>query len=137
MSFSNFLAAKLLDHIFNDVAYTPPTNVYVALSSTTPSDAGTGVTEPSGGSYARVSTSAATWNAATSANPSVKDNATAITFPTATADWVAGANLTYFVLYDAATVGNMLAFGALSVAKPILNGDTAEFAIGSLDITLT
>ena len=136
MSFTNFLAAELLDHFMNDGAYTAPTNIFVALSSTTPTEAGGNITEPSGGSYARVSTAGTDWNAATVADPSLKDNLNAITFPAATADWVAGANLTYFVLFDASSAGNALAFGALTVAKPVLNGDTASFAAGALDITL-
>lgn len=136
MSFTNYLAAKLLDHIFTDAAYSPPATLYVALSTTTPTETGTNFTEPSSGSYARVATTAADWNAATSADPSLKDNVNAITFPTATADWSAGANMTYYGIYDASTVGNLLLFGAITTPKAVLNGDTANFAAGVLDITL-
>ena len=136
MSFTNFLAAKLLDHLFTDPAYTAPTNIFVALSSTTPAEDGTNFTEEVSGAYARVSTGASDWVAATSADPSLKDNANAITFPQATADWLSGANLTHFGLFDAATNGNLLAFGVLTVAKPVLDGDSASFPIGDLDITL-
>lgn len=124
-------ANKLIDHQLGKTAYTMPT-VYVALSSTTPSIAGTGATEPSGGAYARVATSGATWNAAASNTTS---NAAVITFPTATADWAAGANMTYGLLYDAATAGNFLGFGALAVAKNVLNGDTITIAAGGLTVT--
>lgn len=133
MPASTYLANHLLDHQVGKTAYTSPT-VYVGLSSTTPAVAGTGVTEPTGGSYARVTTSAATWATAASGSTS---NAAAITFPTATADWAAGSNLTYGVLYDAASGGNMLGYGALAVAKNVLNGDTASIAIGNLTITLS
>ncbi|KKL90267.1 hypothetical protein LCGC14_1906360, partial [marine sediment metagenome] len=37
---------------------------------------------------------------------------------------------------DALTAGNLLATGALTTSKTINDGDTAEFAIGALDITL-
>lgn len=133
MPASTYLANKLLDHQVGKTAYTMPT-VYVGLSSTTPAVGGTGVTEPSAGSYARVTTSAATWATAASGATS---NAAAITFPTATADWVSGSNLTYGLLYDAATGGNLLGFGALTVAKNVLNGDTASIAIGNLTVTLS
>lgn len=133
MPASTYLANKLLDHQVGKTAYTSPT-VYVGLSSTTPAIAGTGVTEPSTGSYARVTTSAATWATAASGSTS---NAAAITFPTATADWASGSNLTYGVLYDAATGGNLLGYGALTVAKNVLNGDTASIAIGALTVTLS
>lgn len=124
---------KLIDHQLGKTAYTMPT-VYVALSSTTPVIAGTGVTEPSGGGYARVATSGATWSAAAGGTTS---NAAAITFPTATADWASGANLTYGLLYDAPTAGNFLGFGVLTVAKNCLNGDTISIAIGGLTVTFS
>jgi hypothetical protein len=128
-----YLANKLLDHQVGKANFTMPT-VYVGLSSTTPTLAGGNITEPSGGSYARATTSAATWASAASG---ATTNAQVITFPTATADWVGGANLTYGVLYDALTGGNVLGYGALTVAKDVLNGDTPSIAIGDLDITLS
>lgn len=133
MAITTYLSNKLLDHQTGKAAYTMPT-VYVALSSTTPTTAGANITEPSGGSYARVATSAATWNSAASGATS---NAAAITFPTASADWLTGSNLTYGVLYDASTAGNVLGYGALTVSKNVLNGDTASIAIGGLTITLS
>jgi hypothetical protein len=108
--------------------------VYVGLSSTTPTTAGANITEPSTGGYARVATSGATWNAASAGSTT---NASAITFPAATADYLAQANLTYGVLYDASTAGNVLGYGALTVAKNVLNGDTASIAAGTLTITLS
>ena len=110
--------------------------VHVGLSSTTPTMAGANITEPSTGAYARVATVGADWGAATDADPSVLLNAAAVEFPTATADWVAAANLTHFTLHDAATAGNVLGWGALDVAKPVLNGDTATFAIGELEVQM-
>lgn len=132
MSFFNYLENAVLDHVVGKAAYTSPT-AYIGLSSTTPNEDGTGVTEPVGGSYARVSTAAVDWN---SASAGATSNANAITFAQATADWVAGANLTYLVCYDAVSAGNPLFYGALTVAKPVLNGDTASFPAGDIDITL-
>lgn len=134
--FTDYLELKFLDHLFNDPAYTPPATLYLALSSTTPTEAGGNFTEPSGGSYARVSTTAADWNAASGTAPAIKDNGAVKTWPTATADWVAGANLTHFGIYDASTAGNLLVFGALTVPKPALNGDTMSAAAGALVIKL-
>lgn len=132
MSFSNYLEEAVLDHITGKASYTAPT-VYVGLSSTTPSEDGTNVTEPSGGSYARVQTSASDWDSAVGGAIS---NANAITFAQATADWVSGSNLTHLVAYDAASGGNLLFYGALGTAKPVLNGDTASIPANDLDITL-
>lgn len=140
MSFSNYTAQALLNSLFGKTSAlgalgSAPT-VYIGLSSTTPNETGTGITEPSGGAYARKSTSTSDWNAATSADPSVVTNATVQAFPAATADWVSAANLTHFVLYDAPTSGNVLGSGALTVAKSVLNGDTLSFAIDDLTISL-
>jgi len=132
MSFFNYLEDSVLDHVVGKTAYTSPT-VYIGLSSTTPAEDGTSVTEPSTGSYARVSTAAGDWNAA---SVGATSNANAVTFAQASADWVAGADLTYLVAYDALTVGNELFYGLLTVAKPVLNGDTASFPAGDIDITL-
>jgi hypothetical protein len=44
--------------------------------------------------------------------------------------------MTHFVLYDALTVGNPIAWGALGTPKPVLNGDTASFPIGALVLKL-
>lgn len=140
MSFSNRTAQALLNSLFGKTSNfgalaTPPT-IYVGLSSTTPGEDGTNVTEPSGGAYARVATAPSDWNAATLADPSLIDNANAITFATATATWLAGADLTHAVLYDAATAGNYVGSGLLAVAKPVTDGDTADIAAGDLNVTL-
>lgn len=133
MAISTYLANKLLDHQVGKAAYTMPTT-YVALSTTAPTAAGTNVTEPTTGGYARVATTAADWNSAAAGATS---NAEQLSFPQATGDWSAGANLTYGVVYDAATAGNVLMFAPLTVPKSILSGDTAIVAPGDLDITLS
>lgn len=140
MSFSNYTAQAMLNALFGKTSSfgalaTAPT-IFVGLSSTAPAEDGTGITEPSAGGYARVATAAVDWNAASLADPAALDNANAVTFPQATADWLVGVNLTDFVLFDAATLGNYLGGAALTVAKPVMNGDTAEFAAGTLDWTL-
>lgn len=130
MSFSNFWELEILDHILNDGAYTAPTNIFVALSTTTPADDATGITEPVGNGYARVSTAGTDWDAAAAG---AKSNGNAITFPQATGSW---GTVTHVLLYDALTVGNMLAFGALSASKAITTDDTAQFAAGDLTVSL-
>lgn len=132
MPFSTYLANKTLEHVVGKTSYTMPTN-YLGLSSTTPTIGGTNVTEPAGGAYARVATSGASWGTASAG--SITNTAT-LTYPTATADWSSAANLTYGVAYDAASAGNLLYFGALTTAKPVLNGDTVSIAPGGVTISL-
>ena len=130
-SFSNYLENKVLDHVTGKTAYGKPT-AYVALfTACADGEAGT-VTEHTIGQdgYARVATAGADWNAA--ANGAVS-NANAITFPQASGSWGTAA---YFGLYDAASGGNLLAYGTLTTPKAIGAGDTASFAAGQLSITL-
>jgi uncharacterized membrane protein len=140
MSLSNYTCQALLNSLFgktsNFGALASAPTIYVGLSSTAPNEDGSNITEPSGGSYARVSTAASDWNAATNADPSVLDNANPISFTQATADWLSGSNLTHFVLFDDPTGGNFLGGGALNTAKAVTNGDTAEFAAGDLNTEL-
>lgn len=128
-SFGDYLENKVLDHVVGKTSYTMPT-VYVGLSTADPLDDASGLAEPSGNGYARVTTSGADWNAASGG---ATDNANDLTFPEATGSW---GTITHFALFDAATAGNMLAHGSLTTSKTIGSGDTAKFAAGDLDITL-
>jgi hypothetical protein len=127
-SFSNYLENKILDHIFKVAAYAVPTNIYVALSTADPGEAGGTIAEPVGNAYAR--TVMNVWDAAAGG---ATQNTNQITFPQATGSW---GTITHFALFDASVAGNMLAHGALSVAKAVTNGDTPRFNAGDIDVTL-
>ncbi|MCP4609419.1 MAG: hypothetical protein GY845_11965 [Planctomycetes bacterium] len=128
-SFADYWENEILDHLFGKGSYTPPT-IYVGLSTADPADDTSGLAEPNGNSYARVATAGADWNTASSGTI---DNANEISFPEASGSW---GMLTHFALFDAASSGNMLAHGSLSVSKSISSGDTVKFAAGDLDISL-
>lgn len=128
-SFSSYWENEVLDHLFGKGVYVPPT-IYVALSTADPGENGSGLNEPGGNGYARAQTVANDWN---TANAGLLDNANVIAFNAATGDW---GLVTHFALFDAATTGNMLAHGALTLAKNIGSGDTVQFAAGDLDTTL-
>ena len=127
MSKTDYLENKVLDHTLGKTSYTMP-SVWVGLFTAAPSDAGGG-TEVTGGSYARKSTAGADWAAASGGASS---NANAITFVTPTGSW---GTVTHFGLFDAATAGNLLRWGALAVSKTIGSGDPVSFAVGELDVT--
>lgn len=130
MSFTDYTENELLDHVLNDGAYTAGT-IHVSLSTTTPTDAGTNFTEPSGNGYARVAAAAAVWDAAAAGS---KDNGTIISMGTASGgSW---GTVTYFGIHDALSAGNLLMTGALTASKTIADGDSAEFAAAALAITL-
>jgi hypothetical protein len=128
-SFADYLEDELLDHVFGKGSYTPPT-IYVALSTADPTDDASGLSEPSGGSYARLETAASDWN--TSSSGTI-DNANSLEFTTATGSW---GTISHFALYDASSGGNMLAHGSVTTPKSISSGETARFAAGELDVSL-
>lgn len=138
---SDFLENKLIDQLFRGQSAPATTTLYVGLLTSAPSDTGGG-TEVSGGSYARVavSSSLANWAGTQSAGSSTASSGTggqtsnnnAITFPTPAATW---GNVTHFGIYDAATGGNLLFWGALTIAKTINQSDTVTFPAASLAIT--
>jgi hypothetical protein len=133
MTFSAFWEAAILDHVYGKTSYTAPAHIYVALSTANPLADGSGMAEPSGNAYARVSTSPSDWRSSTG-TPKQISNLNAVNFPAATGDW---GTVTYFALFDASTAGNYLASGALNASKHIQNTDTASFATDTLVNTLT
>jgi hypothetical protein len=128
--FSDFLELELLDHVFGAAAYVAPVTLYPALFTVAPTDAGGG-TEVAGGSYARpaVTNNATNFPAAAAG---AKSNGTAITWPTATADW---GTVVAIGLYDAVTGGNLLGW-CLVTNQSVPNGVTYSIPVGELDITL-
>ena len=133
MSFTDFLENELLDHVFAAAAFVAPVTTFIGLSTTTPADDGTNITEPPGGAaYARVSktNNLTNWPAAVGG---LKENGTTVDFATATGAW---GTVTHFFIADALVGGNILASGVLTTPKTIDNGDTASFAVGDIDITL-
>lgn len=150
---SDFAENKLIDFLFRGQALgitgasaaagTGPSTIYVALYTTAPTDSTAG-TEVSGGSYARVAvtSSLANWagtqgagtTTASTGTSGTTSNNNAITFPSPTANWgvIVAAGL-----LDAATGGNLLAYGALTANKTVNNGDAApSFPAGSLTFQL-
>ncbi len=138
MPYTTYLNTKLNKLAFGKTAYTGDTTHYIALSTTTPTQAGTNFTEPSGNGYARVSVTNNTTNwVPSSSQPGdgsqQQENGTTIQFPDATGSW---GTITYFGIYDASTSGNLLAYGALDASKTITTEDSASFAAGALKIKL-
>ena len=138
---SDFLENRIIDQLFRGQAAPTTTTLHVGLLTTAPSDTGGG-TEVSGGSYARVAvtSSLANWAGTQSAGSTVAStgsggqtsNNAAITFPTPSAGW---GTVTHFGIYDASTGGNLLFWGALTIAKTINQADTVTFPAASLSIT--
>ena len=121
---TNYLENKLIDHFLGTTAYTMPDDIYVALFTIAPSDAGGG-TEVTGGSYAR---QVATFTAASSGATSNDSNIDFTGMPSATTVAIG--------IFDDLTSGNMLLYGTLTTNKTTDAGDTLRIATGDLDISI-
>lgn len=152
---SDFLENKLIDWLFRGQAIgitgataaagSGPTNLYVGLYTVNPTDTGGGteVSTTSTG-YGRVTiasslanwagTSVSTGGSVSSGNNGTTSNVSAITFGTPTANW---GTITGFGIFDAATGGNLLIWGALTTNKTVNNGDAAPaFSANALSIRI-
>ena len=125
--FTDYLENELLDHAFGEGVrdFTSPTGIVVALSTTTISDDGTGITEPGTGGYAR---QAVTFGAAASGTTS---NSLQVDF---TASGAGFGTIVAMAIYDSTT--NMLCYDNDMTDTLINDGDTLRFAVGDIDISL-
>jgi hypothetical protein len=138
MPFTQYLDKTLINLVFNDTSYTPPADLYLALSTTTPnqvqgSSPYWNFTEPSGNGYERVSVVNNSSNFQTSTG-GTSNNLNTINFPTATGSW---GTVTYFGFFDAATAGNLLCYGALNTSESITTNNILSFAPGQITISLS
>jgi len=126
---SDYLALKMLDFAFRNQAFAQP-NIHIALATVNIADSMTGstITEPEGGSYARVDFAA--WSAA---SDGALSNSNTVTFLDATDSW---GTITAMALLDAASAGNLLMYDNAITDQAVAAGDTVEFSTGDLDITL-
>jgi hypothetical protein len=137
---SDYLENKLVDHLFRAQTLSAPATLHIGLLTAAPSDSGGG-TEVSGNNYSRVSvtSSLANWAGTQSAGSTVASSGTggqtsnnaSITFATPSGTW---GTVSHFAIYDAASGGNLLFHGSLSIAKTINQGDTVSFPAGSLTV---
>lgn len=124
----NYLSNELLEHLFNGAAYTPPTDIDVALYTAVPSGAGGGTeVSTSGTAYARQTYSGTAFSAAASQQVS---NTAQITWSTATANW---GTVVAVAVFESGT-NNLMYWGNLTTNRVVNTGDSVRFAIGGLVI---
>lgn len=125
---SDYAEKLLLDWMMTTGSATRPTAWYVALYTAAPSDSGGG-TEVSGNGYSR---KAVTFDAASTPGGTTS-NTGAVSFTAAGGDW---GIVSHLGIFTASSGGNLLWHGAMTASKTIADGDTLEFAIGNIDLTL-
>ncbi len=137
---SDYLANKLLDFAFGNVSYSSPSTYLVVTTVTiTDSDTGSTITEPSGGSYARVliyenGGSSPYWSETTGATPSYVTNGVDVSFAKATASW---GTITSAALCDASTGGNLLWYDNDMTDQAVGLNDILRFLQGDLQVKIT
>ena len=125
-SFSDYLENAVLNHVFRNTSLASPASVWLALYTALPTDAGGG-TQVSGGGYARQQI---TFGAPSGGAIS---NTSAVSFTASGANF---GNIVAVGIFDASTAGNLLAWD--DIASAVINdGDTINFPIGDIDVTLT
>lgn len=83
---------------------------------------------------ARTAIGATGWAAATSADPSVKANGTALTSATASS----GGTVSHFAIFSASSGGTQRTdWTTLAASKTVATGDQLTAAIGAIAVTLT
>lgn len=139
-SFGDYLEDKVLSEVFGATAYTAETTLYFALYTTagsiTDASDGSAANEVSGGSYARKAVTNNTTNFPASSG-GAGSNGTAITFATATASWGTINQVAVFNGNAGTSADKLVIWADLTAAKTVGSGDTASFAVGDFDYTLT
>lgn len=128
---STYLAQAIINWMRGTAFPATPTNFYAALYTANPGPANASGTEVTGGSYARQAIAPASgWSAlGTSGTATTISNANSIPYPTATAGW---GTVTGWAVYDAATAGNEILYGALTASQVVSSGNTPSFAAGQI-----
>ena len=123
---SDYLENELLDHALGTGSFTAPTNVYLSLYTTDPTDADTG-NELSGNGYSRqlITFGAASGGSAT--------NTTQETFTASGGNF---GTITHVALHDASSNGNLLFHAELSSSRTVNDGESIVFAIGDVTVSL-
>lgn len=121
---TNYLENKVLDHVFRNVSYTPPTAVYVGLFTVAPTDAGGG-TEVAGGGYARQQ-----YICSAAASGSISNNNT-IEFPNTS--WTG--TVVAVGIFDASSGGNLLSYTTVT-SEVVSSGEILVIAAAGLTVSL-
>lgn len=128
--------AVAIANIADNAAASPLTNLYVALHTADPLEAGDQTaSEAAYTNYARVAVARTSggWTCATSSGISTAKNAAAITFPACGAS---GATVTHVSIGVAASGASKLLYGgALTASLAVSNGITPSFAINALTVS--
>ena len=134
MSNTTYYSANLINNkLLGDSALSVPATYYLGISTTTTNKNGTGITEPTDGSYARIAITNNKTNFSASAS-GVINNLVEFEFPESSVSW---GTVTHWFLSDAASGGNIWFQGALSSTRTVDISTILVLSVGSLTNTVT
>ena len=141
MPISRYVAQQILNGYLRGVAMTPPTINYVSLHTADPTDVGTvgEVTLGAWPAYVRLDIAdgggiAAGFDAVTG-TAKTTENTQILTFPAH--DGASLTTITHIGIWDAATTGNLLYYGALTTSRAVNPADIVSFQPNDLDVSIT
>jgi len=130
---SNYAEEKIAHVLLRGVAFTSPGEVFLALFTSDPGEAGAG-SETSYTNYTRVSCGNVPASAFTAIDANgMTQNANTVVFPAV--GGVSSVTISHWALFDAATLGNMLLYGPLTASKTLDPTDVPSFPTNALKIT--
>lgn len=122
MSITNYAEAKILDAVYNNISFAVAAT-YVKLHIGNPGE------DATGSPAAHTTRVAASWGAAVGG---LLTNDAPVLFTS----MAANETISHISIWDAAAAGNPLWYGALSVARAVILGDSFNFASGAITVTL-
>ncbi|WP_416355576.1 hypothetical protein ACLNGM_15160 [Aureimonas phyllosphaerae] len=128
-AFSNYLEAAICNWLRGTAMPSAPAALYVALFNGDPTDTGTGGTEVT----ATIRAAGRVAGAFGAPNDGVIKNSAVVNYGAA----AASATVSHFALFDAASGGNLLMYGALTGGAQSIGANTnVSFPVDSLTLTV-
>lgn len=128
MGMATYMETIMLNSTLKGAAFTTIPTVYVALYTSDPTAADTGV-EVAGNAYARQ----ALTNGFSVPASGVSSNSSIISFPVATGAW---GTVGWFGIRTALTAGSLIYSGPLTTPQAVVLNTQLQFLIGQLSVTL-
>lgn len=128
---SDYVENQILDCYLNQSNITAPTNIYLGLFTSAPSDAGGG-TEVSGSGYTRIEITDKFDNASGTGG-SLTTNGAITGFTADGGNW---GTVNSIGIFDASTSGNLLFYTALDSSADVNDGDSFQISSGNLTVTV-
>lgn len=131
-SLSNFAEQAAINHISTNSAYTPAANLFLALCTGDPTDAGTGASMNEAADANGYARTGITFDAAGSR---AIVQAADVVFPEASGSW---GTISHWAIVDSGThgAGNMLAYGAFNASFTLVSGNIRTVPDGEITISI-